>query len=127
MGPDMFPVAVFANAVSVSTHLHRIDTLRWTSHMDECLHELTERKECDADAVLVALIRCQMIAEKVRSSPWQDRGLSGKLAMTAEPSFYIKVLQTELDNVKRQISPDLGNNREPSFPAVHQLRQSSAF
>lgn len=38
---------------SVSSFLQKIDTLRWTSHMDECLQVLDERKEYPSDEGIV--------------------------------------------------------------------------
>ncbi|KAE9369122.1 hypothetical protein N431DRAFT_412898 [Stipitochalara longipes BDJ] len=49
----------------VSSFLQKIDALRWTPHMDECLQILDEAKECHNDLILVQLVRLQLIVEKL--------------------------------------------------------------
>jgi len=56
-------VLTVANTTSCSSFIGKMDTLRWTKHMEECLEVLDREKEFPLDDVLVALIRLQLVAE----------------------------------------------------------------
>jgi hypothetical protein len=49
----------------ISSFLRKIDALRWTPHLDECLQILDESKECLNDEILVQQVRLQLIVEKM--------------------------------------------------------------
>ncbi|KAJ5805371.1 Major facilitator superfamily domain general substrate transporter [Penicillium riverlandense] len=49
----------------ISSFLQKIDALRWTPHMDECLRVIDEAKECPNDEILVQQVRLQLVVEKV--------------------------------------------------------------
>ena len=76
--------------------------------MDDCLHELTEKKECKNDEILVAMVRLRLIVEKSRSTPWQntDSRVNDGLGQPSQ-TLYARVLHTELRRVSEMISSDL--------------------
>lgn len=67
-----FPEAWAHRIFCVSSLLHKIDALRWTPHMNECLQEVDERRECLTDEILAQQVRLQVIVEKVTLGTWND-------------------------------------------------------
>ena len=78
--------------------------LAWTPHLDECLRILSAEKECPNDEVLVQMVRSQLVVERASQVPRGDIEDSGI-------PFFIKALMTQLDDFKRQIPPEVQNNR----------------
>lgn len=60
----------------VASFVQKIDALRWTTHLDECLRMLDEKKECSNDEILVQQVRLQFIAEEAARSMWHGRHVS---------------------------------------------------
>lgn len=95
----------------VSLRLGRIDVLRWTEHMDECLEKLTEAPEWAGDSLLALLVRSQLISEKASRSPWHNtQSGGGEAAATVPAEFYRKVLLAQLHELKQKIPPTLLEN-----------------
>lgn len=99
-----------ADNPSVSCNLDRIDTLRWTPHMSECVHQLTDAKECESDLILVALVKLQLIVERMRQSPLHEREIGRDVVSKPPAPFYVKALQADLDDVKRLVPSELQNS-----------------
>ena len=96
--------------LSISSFLQKIDALRWTPHLDECLEVLSERKESSLDDILVQQVRMQTIVEKVTRGPW-DCGTVKKAERSSMPQcFYLNALQSQLQEAKAKISPNLKDN-----------------
>lgn len=51
----------------ISSFLQKIETIRWTTHLDESLQTVGEQKECLNDNILVQLVRMRLIVEKNRT------------------------------------------------------------
>jgi hypothetical protein len=51
----------------ISSFLQKIETFRWTTHLDECLQILDEQKECANDEILIQLVKMRLIIEKNRT------------------------------------------------------------
>ena len=100
---------------SISSFLQKIDALRWTPHLDECLEVLDERRECLTDEILVQQVRMQLIIEKVTRGNWSD-GVPETAEHNKIPvSFYLQALHSQLEEVKTKIPPRLqGNGQLPS-------------
>lgn len=94
----------------VSTYFQRIDPLRWTPYLDDCLHVLADEKEYPTDILLVQFVRLQLIVEKVGQAPWHD-GLGDNCYSARAPSqFYMKAVQAQLQDFKKSIPPELVQN-----------------
>ncbi|PYH99003.1 hypothetical protein BO71DRAFT_343864 [Aspergillus ellipticus CBS 707.79] len=81
---------------TISLFMQKIDPLRWTSYMDECLQVLSETPECLNDEVLFNQVRFQLMNEKINLSDWH-----GGLTATHEPlkapmSMYIHAVESQL-------------------------------
>ncbi|RFU30228.1 hypothetical protein B7463_g6109, partial [Scytalidium lignicola] len=85
-------IGCFLITSTVALLLQKIDALRWTPHMDECLQILDERKECPNDDILVQQVRLQLIVEKMDLIPFHD-----------EESAYLyhESLLSQLQDVKK--------------------------
>ena len=95
----------------VSLRLGRIDALRWTEHMDECLEKLTEAPEWVGDSLLALLVRSQMILQKASRSPWHNTQPGGEEVAARVPAeFYRKALLAQLHELKQKIPPSLQEN-----------------
>ncbi|KGO59266.1 Major facilitator superfamily domain, general substrate transporter [Penicillium expansum] len=81
----------------ISSFLQKIDALRWTTHLDECLEILDAQKECLNDDILVQQVRLQLIgADAIRSKEHEPS--SAFMETTSTERFLSK-----LDNIKSDI------------------------
>ncbi|KAJ9139136.1 MFS multidrug transporter [Pleurostoma richardsiae] len=89
----------------LSCFLGRIDTLRWTSHMSECMQELSQTRESEGDLVLVALIRVQRLVD--RASRFLRDGDERQGDRPKEPDLiYSEVYKAELEDLRGTMSPE---------------------
>lgn len=93
--------------LSISAFLHKMDGLRWTPHLEESLKILQERQECPNDEMLVQQVRLQLISEKVAHGTWDG---STKIPL----SFYVKALQSQVQEVIGKLPARLQCNGKPS-------------
>ena len=91
------------NPASISIFLHKIDTLRWTPHLDECLQVLSQEKECPGDELLVQQVRMQRIAERAYEETADGR------EVTVD---YIN----ELDNMRDTLPAPSHHGTRPTSP-----------
>ncbi|KAI4285158.1 MAG: hypothetical protein L6R35_004724 [Caloplaca aegaea] len=94
----------------VSSFLQKIDALRWTPHLDECLEVLNEKHESPIDDILVQQVRMQLIVEKVTRGPWNDGAIKTAEHSNVPLCFYLNALQSQLQEVKSKIPPYLKDN-----------------
>src|SRR4051794_33240812 len=104
---------------STSTFLKRIDALRWTSHMEECLNILAESKECPGDAVLVHQVRLQLLVEQASQISQQIRESGNATPL----DLYRRSLQGQLQEVNDKLPPELNFNRKSAQERPHNLSQ----
>ncbi|KAL2858574.1 hypothetical protein BJY01DRAFT_723 [Aspergillus pseudoustus] len=104
-------LACFVTCSTISQTLSRTDYLRWTPHMTECLDVLAQTKATPDDAVLVQIVRAQRVVDKVIKGLGNvfdgvDEGYN-----TGGPlSFYLKGLQSEVDDIRAKMPPELHQN-----------------
>ena len=101
--------------VSIASFLQKIDALRWTPHLDECLQVLDDKQECLNDEILVQQVRLQLIAEKVTLSTWYDGAMETAEHVKAPPSFYFQALHSQLQEVKNKFPPQSQRNGKLSL------------
>ncbi|PMD42861.1 hypothetical protein L207DRAFT_486635 [Hyaloscypha variabilis F] len=82
----------------ISSFLQKMDPLRWTPHMDECLQFIDEAKDCHNDAILVQLVRLQLIVEKVGGRPVDEAAMESFEQITEALPF-----QSQLHDIKVQL------------------------
>jgi hypothetical protein len=84
--------------------------------MDECLQKLAEKARMSK----VQQVRLQLIVEKVAQAPWHDREIENVEPIRAPPAFYLKALQSQLQEVKRKLPPEsLRNGKLSSANYFH--------
>lgn len=78
--------------------------------MDECLRVLDETQECLTDEILVQQVRLQLIVEKVTLSTSYEGAMETAGDIKAPPSFYLRALHSQLQEVKTKLSPQSQRN-----------------
>jgi hypothetical protein len=104
-----FISALQAYHQSTSSFLQKIDGLRWTAHMDECLQILRERKECPNDEILVELVQLQQIVEKPYMGALSDRAEESS-DYGHQTSLYRDDLLSKLQGIKATLLAKSENN-----------------
>ncbi|RDW65074.1 hypothetical protein BP6252_10725 [Coleophoma cylindrospora] len=87
----------------ISSFLQKIDALRWTRHMDECLEMLEERKECLNDEILVEQVRLQLMVETMRPGILPHSALERTGHTGSQPSLYLHPLYSKLYEMKTNL------------------------
>lgn len=98
-------------AARLSSFLQKIDALRWTQHMDECLQILIDRKECVNDEFFIEQLRLQRIVENITN----ERRNNGHLDSTAgeASSLCVENFRLQLEGLKTGLldGPQLENSK----------------
>ncbi|KAG0650461.1 hypothetical protein D0Z07_2967 [Hyphodiscus hymeniophilus] len=84
----------------ISSFLQKIDGLRWTRHMDECLQILGHEKECPNDEVLIELVQLQLVLEKKGSGDWAMRFINQEITSS---SLHDNPFKTEFYEIKTKL------------------------
>ncbi|KAL3480787.1 hypothetical protein BJX99DRAFT_219646 [Aspergillus californicus] len=96
---------------TVCQTLHRTDSLRWTPHMMECLEILERAKETPNDSVLVQLVRTALVVDKVvKDLGYECDVIEDREQPRAPLSFYVKGLQSQIDEIRASTPPELREN-----------------
>ncbi|XP_044719829.1 tRNA processing endoribonuclease [Hirsutella rhossiliensis] len=103
--------AVWFVSSTTATTFGKIESMRYSPYLRECVKDLEESREYETDTILVFLVKVQHLTERIheqnlRSETSEDiRGIP-----TAPKSAYIFALQNELDrihdNLPREIKMD---------------------
>ncbi|KAL2816419.1 hypothetical protein BDW59DRAFT_10034 [Aspergillus cavernicola] len=97
---------------TVSHTLNRPDPLRWTPHMKECLDILAEAKQTPNDAVLVQLVRAQLVVHRlIKELELEYDAVDDREHAKAPFYSYIKALRSQIDNVRNLTPPELHQNK----------------
>ncbi|TAQ89078.1 hypothetical protein B7494_g2583 [Chlorociboria aeruginascens] len=91
-----------------SNYFQRIDFMRWTPYLDDCLILLEEKHDFPTDLLLVYLVRVQIICNRAANSTWNE--IFGGAGSSVPSYFYIKTLKSQLDDLERSIPPELKSN-----------------
>ncbi|KAF4979890.1 hypothetical protein FZEAL_4001 [Fusarium zealandicum] len=91
----------------LSSFVGKMDTLRWTPHMDECLTVLEREKEHPSDEVLSAFIRYQLVADEAQKLLVRD--VMGE-ATQAPTYIFRKAMLAKLQEIHNGLSPNLPMN-----------------
>ncbi|OBT72654.1 hypothetical protein VF21_08578 [Pseudogymnoascus sp. 05NY08] len=100
-------IALFLISSVCSCYFQRIEPLRWVPYFEECLQLLEKTREHPTDILLVFLVRLQLIKNAIYRD--MSDNLSGGIA--SPPSeIYFKSLQSQLEELKRNVPPELDGN-----------------
>ena len=92
--------------------------------MEECLQTLAAEQECPLDEVLVQQVRLQLVVEKVTQASWHEGWTVHGACAEVPPAFYIKALQSQLQDIKRGFSAESMRNGKLVFPFLPHLHHS---
>ena len=95
---------------SVSNYFQRIEPLRWTPYLDECLRLLHERREYPTDELFVYLVRVQLICNKSMQIAVNDTDPICNAKSGADQEVYAQVLRSQLEELRFSLSPELISN-----------------
>lgn len=80
--------------------------------MNDCLRELEAQNETPLDAVLVQMVRAQLIVEKASVASWYDNAFDPSPAAGSTAGIYARALQAELEGLQVQPPAHLQQNGE---------------
>ncbi|KAL3426836.1 zn 2cys6 transcription factor [Phlyctema vagabunda] len=101
-------VGLFLISSVVANYFQRIDHMRWTPYLDECLNILEATEEFSTDKLLVSLVRMQLITNKASPTIWYE--IFSDSGAQLPPALYFKALQAQLNDLERSLPPDLKSN-----------------
>ncbi|KAH7410579.1 hypothetical protein BKA64DRAFT_357833 [Cadophora sp. MPI-SDFR-AT-0126] len=92
----------------VGSFFQRVDSAKWTSYLDECCTLLYNSGHHRDDRFASALIRMQLISEKITLNP--GHGSLEGLPHAAPPVLYLKALQREMNHLRADFSVEMEND-----------------
>ncbi|KAM0282911.1 hypothetical protein ACHAQH_002721 [Verticillium albo-atrum] len=100
-------LAVYLMTGTVASFVKKMDPMRWTKHMEDCLAILEKSEETPNDHTLIAMVRLQLIYDEAVNmpSPYDMSGCQGP-----PPIMYIKALSTKLHTTYQGLSPEVKAN-----------------
>lgn len=104
-------LACFVLCSGISNFL-RVQTMRWTPHMEDCLQKLAANPECLNDEILVTMVKTYRIQEDVGQITWRTAEPYGNsTCLRAPPIVYVKGLRANVEAIKRDLPPLLRDNK----------------
>ena len=97
-------LAAFSVSQLVTTYFSKLEPLRWTPYLDECLRVLSTSEEASSDRRLVHIVRLQAVVSKTSEAPWQDE--SSKTPVL----YYINALNAQLEQYHADLPEDMREN-----------------
>ncbi|KAI0181837.1 hypothetical protein GGR52DRAFT_57594 [Hypoxylon sp. FL1284] len=106
-------IAVFRLTSSTWSAYRKIEPLRWTPYMDECLRILSEGKETQGDIVLAAQVKCQIITYQLTRPPTNYP--AGGESLKAPSTILTDALLRQLNDIRQSLPADLRSHRAAQF------------
>ena len=94
----------------MSSYFQRLDALRWTPYLDECIAVLGEKDEHPTDLLLIHLVKLQLLVEKAGQAPGHEERDDPNGSARVPPIFYLKALQAQIEDFKNRIPPSIQGN-----------------
>lgn len=92
----------------MSTVLGRIEPMRYSPYLHECVRDLEASREYETDTTLVSLVRIQHLTERICDQNARDRAWEEPPGIpTAPASAYVQAFQKELDSLRDSLPPGL--------------------
>ncbi|KAL2059766.1 hypothetical protein VTL71DRAFT_10150 [Oculimacula yallundae] len=92
----------------VGSFFQRGETAKWSPYLQECCSVLSDRPHHRDDKYAVALIKMQLIFERIYQDPWH--GTSEQHSYTAPPILYLKTLGSDVEVLRAEISAEMRDN-----------------
>jgi hypothetical protein len=91
----------------------RIESMRYTKYMQECLKTLEDEEGYETDVNLILLVRIQHLTERISQLNSPDGPAEDVFGVPTAPlSAYVSAFQAELDRIRNGLPPNLRNDRE---------------
>ena len=100
----------------------KTQTMRWTPHMEECMQKLADEPQCPGDLVLVVLAKIYKVLEDYSQVQWANSEFGGRSGVTSaktNPMHYLKSLRANLEDIKKNLTPELQENSMFGPPLHH--------
>lgn len=99
-------------ALRLAAHFQRIEPLRWTPYLDNCLQVLNEAKDAPTEIDFVQRVRLQLLTKEALSLTSHDDLGEARSPDPLPTGFYRKSLLAQLEMIKRDIPLELQQNGE---------------
>ncbi|KAH7219297.1 hypothetical protein DER44DRAFT_805235 [Fusarium oxysporum] len=100
---------------SMSLGFLRIEPMRYTKYIQQCLAVLEQEREYNTDMRLVTLVRVQHLTERIAQLNAPDDPAEEVVGLPAAPlSAYVSAFHGELDRIRNELPPELQNDRAAS-------------
>ncbi|OBT60683.1 hypothetical protein VE03_09994 [Pseudogymnoascus sp. 23342-1-I1] len=101
-------LACFVLSSNISSHLGRIDALRWTPQMEEALRVIETSRACVTDEVFALQVRLQLLKQRAAHIREQNETAATASVTTSVPGLiYLKALRGELHGLIASFPVDL--------------------
>ncbi|KAK3497482.1 uncharacterized protein B0T23DRAFT_426590 [Neurospora hispaniola] len=99
-------------ASTISVAFGKLESIRYSPYIQQCLNELQESKEFETDGVLVHMVQLQRLMEKIAqvNSKTELTESIGGIAR-APDAAYMSTFQSELDKICRSLNKGQENNK----------------
>ena len=88
----------------------KMEPLRWTPYMDDCIRVLSEEKESELDILLVTQAKCHVLMNQITRSP-NERAFEGD-GSKAPPTYYVKAMQVQLQHIRRNLPIEIKSSSQ---------------
>ena len=82
--------------------------MKFTPYVEECWQSIGEIGEVQSDKLAAALVRLQMIIEKIHQSLWHDKYES--FGISPDTIFIVNSIQEQLKRFRKDLPADLEHN-----------------
>lgn len=104
-------LAVWFLTCNLSLTCSRIEPLKYTPYIQNCIRVLENEREYESDMALVYMVRIQRLTERIVEITAKDRGEEEIPGIPSAPmSAYIPALQSEIDRLRSRLPPKLRND-----------------
>jgi hypothetical protein len=87
----------------ISVYFQRIDPIRWTPYLEECLDVLDREKDAPTDQLLVQSVRVQLLCNAVVLVPWNQ-------GTEAAHDVLLNAFKVQFSQLERSIPPEVQMN-----------------
>jgi len=89
--------------------MRKMDPLRWTPYMDDCVTVLLQGKETENDIMLATIAKCHATMVQMTNFPaqWDPESESRH----PPPIYFVKAMQLQLQNISRSLPAHLQTNK----------------
>ncbi|CAK7201393.1 hypothetical protein SEUCBS139899_004097 [Sporothrix eucalyptigena] len=115
-------LAAYVLTSKFSIALKRCEPLKWTTRLEEHLHELAANAETPLDHVLATQVRLQRLADHIHQGEWQlndpaysdlspvaDATRLGNPESRLLPPYVVRVVRAKIDEIHDNIPPEARN------------------